>query len=216
MCPSGSGMMYPINYKKDSTTDAGYQWGLPLAKFPMGSWNSDAYTNWLTQNSINISASLASGATSVVLGGAMAAGGLGVGGTGSIVGGITSIANTLGQVYQHASVPRSISGQVNSGDMALANSKMSPTYYKMSVRYEYAAIIDSYFDMFGYKVNSVKVPNITGRTNWNFIKTIDCNVDGDIPQEDLDTIKKACNSGITFWHTPANIYNYSLTNSIVS
>ena len=49
----------------------------------------------------------------------------------------------------------------------------------------------------------------------NFIKTIDCNADGDIPQEDLDTIRKACNTGITFWHTPANIYNYSLSNSIV-
>ena len=32
---------------------------------------------------------------------------------------------------------------------------------------------------------------------------------------DIDTIRKACNAGITFWHNPANMYNYSLTNSIV-
>ena len=64
-------------------------------------------------------------------------------------------------------------------------------------------------------LNRIKVPNITGRSQWNFIKTIGCNADGDIPQEDLETIRTACDHGITFWHNPANIYNYSLTNSIV-
>ena len=69
--------------------------------------------------------------------------------------------------------------------------------------------------MFGYKINNVKVPNITGRRNWNYVKTIDCNVDGDIPQTDLNIIKTMFNNGVTLWHNPNNIYNYSLDNSII-
>ena len=215
-CVGGSAMLYPNNYKKDSTSRSGYEWGMPIGKFPQGSWNSDAFTNWMTQNSINISASLASDTASIVSGAALVNSGRSIGGAGSITSGVTGIASTLGTIYQHGLVPRSISGQVNSGDMQLAISKMSPTYYKMSIRYEYAEIIDNYFTMFGYKVNTVKIPNITGRSQWNYIKTVDCNCDGEIPQEDLETIRKACNAGITFWHNPANIYNYSLSNTIVT
>ena len=215
-CVGGSAMLYPNNYKKESTSRSGYEWGMPIGKFPQGSWNSDAFTNWMTQNSINIAASIAGDAAQIATGAALINSNHTIGGSGNAASGLVGIMNTLGTIYQHALVPRSISGQVNSGDMQLAISKMSPTYYKMSVRYEYAEIIDNYFSAFGYKVNTIKQPNITGRTNWNFIKTIDCNCDGNIPQEDLETIKRACNEGITFWHNPANMYNYSLSNNIVS
>ena len=69
--------------------------------------------------------------------------------------------------------------------------------------------------MFGYKVNVLKTPQFTSRRYWNFIKTIDCNVDGDIPQEDLNVIRNCFNTGITFWHDPSNMYNYNLDNTIV-
>ena len=86
----------------------------------------------------------------------------------------------------------------------------------MTIKREYAQIIDNFFSMFGYKVNLVKVPNITGRQNWNYVKTINCNFEGDIPQNDLNTIKQMFDNGVTLWHNPANIYNYNLTNNIVS
>ena len=59
------------------------------------------------------------------------------------------------------------------------------SFYKMSIKQEYAKIIDDFFSMYGYKVNEVKIPNVTGRTNWNYVKTIDANILGDIPQEDM-------------------------------
>ena len=52
--PSCPMFIYPKNYKKDATSKSGYSWGLPLAKIPQGSWNADMYTNWMTQNGINI------------------------------------------------------------------------------------------------------------------------------------------------------------------
>ena len=85
----------------------------------------------------------------------------------------------------------------------------------MSIKSEFASIIDKFFTMYGYKVNEVKVPNITGRSNFNYVKTIDNNFDGDIPQEYLQVIKNMFNNGVTLWHNPANMYNYSVSNSIV-
>ena len=85
----------------------------------------------------------------------------------------------------------------------------------MSIKNEYARIIDRYFSLFGYKVNDVKLPNITGRTNWNYVKTIDCNFSGNIPQPDLEVIKSMFNNGVTLWHNPATMYNYNNTNNIV-
>lgn len=67
--------------------------------------------------------------------------------------------------------------------------------------------------MYGYKVNEVKIPNITGRTNWNYVKTQECNILGDIPQEDMQTLKNIFNSGVTFWHNPSTFLDYSQNNN---
>ena len=203
----------PRNYKR---TTENMSESLPGAKLPIGSWTGDVYTNWLTQNSINIASSIAGDVTSIGLGAGMMASGYTIGGAGNIASGITGIASTVGTIYQHSRIPNQVFGSVNSGDVVFAHSKATFSAYTRCIKAEYAAIVDQFFDMFGYKINRVKVPNIRSRTNWNYLKTIDCNIDGDIPQEDLETIKKACNKGITFWHNPANIYNYLLSNTIVS
>ena len=86
------------------------------------------------------------------------------------------------------------------------------SFYKMSIKQEYAKIIDDFFSMYGYKVNEVKIPNVTGRTNWNYVKTIDANILGDIPQEDLQTIKNMFDNGITLWHNKDTFLDYSQNN----
>lgn len=69
--------------------------------------------------------------------------------------------------------------------------------------------------MYGYKVNNVKLPNITGRRNWNYVKTLDCNLLGEIPQEDLEELKQIFNNGVTFWHNPSSFLDYSQNNAII-
>ena len=86
----------------------------------------------------------------------------------------------------------------------------------MSIRPEYAQIIDRYFDLYGYKVLSVKIPELYSRQYWNYVKTVDCNIQGNIPQDDMDAIKAMFNKGITLWHDADNMRNYNLINSIVS
>ena len=85
----------------------------------------------------------------------------------------------------------------------------------MSIKQEYAKVIDTFFDMFGYKVNIVKLPNLTGRTNWNYVKTIGANIEGDIPENDLNEIKTIFNNGVTLWHNPSTYLDYSQSNNIL-
>lgn len=83
----------------------------------------------------------------------------------------------------------------------------------MSIKKEYAEIIDNYFTMYGYKVNTLKIPNLKNRPNWNYVKTIDVNIIGDIPQNHLQTIKNMFNNGVTLWHNPSTFLDYSQNNS---
>ena len=209
----GSIKIIPTNYDNNLNSE---EEGLIAGKLPTLNWSDDEYTNWLTQNSVNIGLGIASSGLTIAGGlGMMATGGGAVAGAGAVVSGAMSIANELGAVYQHSLQPNSAKGNVNGGDINVCDHKNGFYFYKMSIKEEYARIIDNYFSMFGYKINRVKVPNITGRTNWNYVKTINCNFDGDIPQTDLNIIRAMFNNGTTLWHNPSTIYNYSNSNGIV-
>ena len=214
--PSMSGLIVPVHYK--GTNGNNYSESLPLPKFPICGWDTDVYTNWLTQNAVNIGVQVVSASTQIAsgVGLTLATGGAGaLTGSSSILSGSTQIASLLGQVREHKMTSPQAEGNTNTGDISYSTGNTTITAYQMTIKQEYAKIIDDYFSMFGYKVNTVKVPNITGRANWNYIKTIDCNVDGDIPQTDLNIIKTMFNNGVTLWHNPNNMYNYSLDNSII-
>ena len=211
--PGGSMKAYPINYN-NMLND--YDDNIVIGKLPIGAYNNDVYTNWLTQNGVNIGLNVVSSGLQVASGiGMMATGGGALAGAGNIASGALSIANTLGSVYQHSLIPDSVSGNVNCGDVNFTLGLTNLEFKRMSIKEEYARIIDNYFSMFGYKINRVKVPNITGRSNWNYVKTINCNFDGNIPQTDLNIIRAMFNNGVTLWHNPTTMYNYSNSNGIV-
>ena len=211
--PGGSMKAFPVNYNNILNNNDD---NIVVGKLPIGAFNNDVYTNWLTQNGVNIGLNVLSSSLQVASGiGMMATGAGALAGAGNIASGALSIANTLGSVYQHSLIPDSVSGNVNCGDVNFTLGLTNLEFKRMSIKNEYAKIIDDYFSMFGYKVNTVKVPNITGRSNWNYVKTIDCNFDGDIPQTDLNIIRTMFNNGVTLWHNPSTMYNYSNSNNIV-
>ena len=205
LTPGCSIRAYPYNYKGIQNP---YDEGINLGKFPQLNWTTDQYTNWLTQNGINIATSITGSTIETVASGV----------TGNALGvahGLLGITNTLGEVYKHSLVPPQARGNTNSGDVTTASGFNKFIAYNMSIKQEYARIIDGYFDMFGYKVNRVKVPNTNHRSRWWYIKTIDVNIDGDIDNNDMQKIKNAYNNGITFWRNASEIQNYSLSNDIV-
>lgn len=194
----------PMNYKGESksnlyTTDSG--------KLPTCSWTNDAYTNWLTSQAINPQISVGAGLAVTALG--LATGNPLIAGSG-----IATVAGSVKQVYEHSKIPDTAKGGTNQGDYNFADN-LTFTIHKMVIKEEYARIIDNFFTKYGYKVNRVKTPNINSRRNFNYIKTIDCNFTGDLPQEDLQKIKDIFNNGITFWHNYQNYLNYSVNNDII-
>lgn len=210
----GSIKCTPANYKGISTNP---EEGIMCGKFPTLSWSADMFVNWLTQNSVNIGLGVAAGAVQIVGGVATMVATSGAGaaiGGASVVGGVQSIASTLAQVHQQSFTPNSARGNTNGGDINTASDANTFYYYKMSIKAEYAKIIDEFFNMFGYKCNRVKVPAKNHRQNYWYTKTIDANIVGGIPQDDLQTIKDCYNRGITFWKTEDNFRNYSVSNNI--
>ena len=211
----------PTNYNGNASSDID---AIQLGKFPICNFQNDMYTNWLTQNSINVvgqtitSDDMNIGSTGLgALAGTITNVGVGnyAGAGMSLASGFTGIAGAVMQQKQHNMISPTVNGQLNSADVNVASGNNTFHFYKMSIKEEYARIIDNYFTMFGYKINRVKVPNITGRSSWNYVKTINCNFDGDIPQTDLNIIRTMFNNGTTLWHNPASMYNYSNSNNIV-
>lgn len=221
----GAIKIFPLNSKKSAATATGDGWneGLPAGKLPTLSWVSDYYLNWQAVNGTNLEIQTG-----------LAAANWGVNMIGGMVGGATGGSNpisgmlggTLGMADQVRSIaqqnrvaemtPPQAKGSVGTGGLQFASDSSQFTFRQMSIRAEYAQIIDSYFDAFGYKVNAFKIPNVVGRANWNYVKTIGCNLTGNVPQVAIEDIKRIFNTGTTVWHNTSTFMDYSQSNSIVS
>lgn len=198
----------PQDYKGLSEN---YMYGIDLGKFPVCSWNSDVYVNWLTQNGTN--------ATLNVLGSTIGAiGGLATGNPVAGAGGILGIFHSMHQFTEAKMTPDQARGNVNSGDINFAYSSSGGlSLYNMTIKKEMAKSIDSYFSRFGYKVNEVKTPNLNSRSKFNFIKVggMDELVSGNIPATALEEINGIFRKGVTIFHNYNDIGNFTISNPII-
>lgn len=222
----GSIVSVPFDYSGGDETNM-----LIAGKFPTCSWSEDAYTNWLTMNAVNVfgiqltpeESGMVAGVGMTVAGTLSALGGNPLGIAGAL-GGVAQIGNTMKQSYQHKIVPDSFKGNINGGDFLTASGNNGYIFYKMSIKKEMAEIIDKFFDLYGYKVNNVKVPNQTGRTNWNYVQIgtednigyPDVSNKIPVPADSMEIINQVYRVGVTCWHSHSNLGDYSLSNTIVS
>lgn len=227
----GSARVVPKDYKGATYN---YDESLAVGKFPTCAWTSDSYTNWLTHNGVNIAAGIAATvglvgltiATGGAAGGAAAAAGAAAGAkaltVGKLVSGATvaaagATASKIGQFSEAKQLPN-ISGGQATGDVAFASDSTTIVYRAMRCKNEYMQIIDDYFSRFGYAIRHLGTPNITGRTNWNYVEIGQAEEIGygDVPSKFMDTINDAARKGVTIWHSHANLGNYALSNTIVT
>lgn len=208
----GSGRLVPKNYKDMITND---DEALPTGKYPTCAWSSDAFTNWLTQNGVNLVASIALTAGGVAT--AIATGGATLP---IVAGAITSVAGTvagtIGQ-FNQASLAPNIAGGQATGDVIWACNRNKFTFREMRAKTEYLKIIDDYFTRFGYAIKSLELPNITGRKYWNYVE-IGASEEigyGEVPSKYMEIINNACRKGVTIWHNHENVGNYNLNNIII-
>lgn len=228
----------PTNYEFSGLNEEN---SIPAGRFPTLNWTRDNYAEWLRLNALNMNVGVGLGLAQIGTGIVTNLGDLGLfnqklsqqrskgniqawnksfldysGSLGDIGSGIEKIGGIMLENYQHSLIPNSSVGNVNNGDINVSDNKMGFFFYHKSIKYEFAKIIDNFFSMFGYKVNEVKIPNIEGRRNWNYVKLLNPNVEGtNIPEFELNEFKKQLENGITFWHNPATFRDYSQDNSIV-
>lgn len=226
----GSVMFYPWNYKTGTNyaSELNYTEGFVGAKFPTCSWSSDGYINWLTQTAVNREDTFKKDVGGTILGAGMTVLGLTTGFAPLTMMGATAVASgvadTIGDIKenvkakeQHQIAPMELNGNASAGDVMYAFTRCKPRATILHIKEEYARIIDDFFSRFGYQVNIVKTPNITGRRYWNYVK-IGSGEDignGTIPNKYKDGLNRIFRSGTTIWHSHENIGNFNLTNDII-
>lgn len=236
--PNPDVMIIPQNYNGkagDVTNEASH-----ITGYPTVSYQSDKFNAWLAQNqkSIDLNAehqrntyAIQETSRGISMVGNLASG-LGSALTLDLGGAVGSVFNAMQDINQEQQAKEDyayfiksqmaqkeaqslIPSSANMGTSATLlgyNLLGSNLVQKYGIRREFAEKIDKYFDMYGYQTNTLKVPNINNRPTWNYIKTIECNINANIPQMDLAEIKDLFNSGITLWHSTTNFKNYSANN----
>ena len=205
--PGASIKMTPYMYTENNGYDE--EEGLIAGKFPYMNWATQSYNDWLSRNSLNLTGQF-------FVGGIQTVAGVYTGEPLTTMDGLSKVFNVSKQMYEHKMIPDSSRGNINGADINTASDQNGFYFYKKSIKAEFARIIDDFFSKFGYKVNRIKQPNIYGRKNWNYVKTVDAIVEADnVPEKYLEEYRQMLNSGITFWHDPATFLDYSQSNNII-
>lgn len=192
---------------------------ISISNLPQVSSNTDAFKLWLAKNSGKNSTNVATGITQMVLGLvsgiALSSTGIGlVAGATTAVSGASKIVDTINETVK-ASKEENIITNGNSPTLLTA---MGHNRFEIFIRFikeEYAEMVDSYFTMYGYQTNKVKIPNFSSRPCFNYVETTDINIVGKtgIPSDDMVILKNMFNNGVTLWKPTATVGDYSVDNS---
>lgn len=237
--PCGSLYMRPRGYQAQSIDDSRV---MPLGNHPQCSWIHSSYQTWAAQNAQTIQTKhtlnignavigglmLAAGAALFATGfGAPAGGALGAlglttgeaAGIGLAAGGLAKGAGTMAnyaemqaQIDAERKKPNQTVGASSSNGLQ-GIAMNSGGYRFVGLQLASARRLDWFFDVFGYQIDQLRLPNITSRPSWNYLKTIGASMDGNIPADRLAIINKCLDGGMTFWHT-TDVGNYGLNNAL--
>lgn len=188
---------------------------------------SDAYAQYMLQNKNTIQTNLTNAminAGAGVISGAISGGGIG-GAPGAAFGALTGAAggilNVTAQIRsenaKQADLRAVPDGVINTSDSAfnIVDRNDVVTFYRMAICCENEHIIAEIFNMSGYKVNRVEIPNTRSRTRFNYIQTVGANITGSISQRFIEELKAIFNNGVTIWHynnEHFNMLDYSYEN----
>ena len=205
--------IYPTNYL-ESSTGGRLDLRQVSSKYPQIALAQDAYKVYIAQNSASIYTQFLgrTAETGVNMVKNLFTGNAG-GSLSELTGYMVQNQNTLAQLEDMKFRPTQLNGaQTSLSDYSIGAKKFYADI--LSIKAEYARIIDDFFTMYGYATHRVKAPNILGRPYWNYVKTQGVVLDiANAPQPYVRKVIDCFNRGITFWHNPATVGNYSLDNS---
>lgn len=219
--------LVPRNYcGSGNYDDIDTSYGIDSAPYPTVSLLGDSYNIWYAQNRNTIENNYnwaknwqpMRDVANLIMGTGLSAGGT----VNMVSGGYNVIEDTYKKVFENNSqiadrsiAPNTASG-IQSEGLAFQNGKAPFTFIVKTIDSVHAKCIDDYFTMYGYPIRGIATPSFHNRTGFTFIKTVGCIAKGNVPETTKNEIQRALDAGIRFWVDPANIGNYSITNSVLT
>lgn len=218
--PKPSMQFFPIDYRRTQSTSTARntyeQEGLWYDNFPFVNYATDSFKAWISQYGTSFAVETGARVVGQVVG---MAGSLGVGNYAGAIAGVAGLAETVTnantEYNEHKIHSMQSHGSVSSSGLAYARGEVGFRVTQYSIRKSMAQRIDRYFTRYGYRVEMVKVPNITGRQVLNYVKCSEVEVAGNIAVDAKLQMEQALLQGVTFWHTN-NMTGEITTNPIVS
>lgn len=204
--PNGGATVYPMGY--DGIVYENVPESLDLGDLPMIVSNTDSYAAWLAQKS---SGAVMQGIMSTLTGalaGMKMTGGTPVGAAaGAGAGLIGGLSNYLIQEESARAEKDHVVG-TNNVTIDMVNGVLGYTFCQRCALADDAERIDRFFSQFGYNVSTVKTPNYTGRTYWNYVKIKGSAGYGNMPESARITLNEILNRGTTIWHAHSYMGDY--------
>jgi len=114
--------------------------------------------------------------------------------------GYLEMAGLMAKQKDIANTPPSISSMGGNTAFDYGNDIKGLYIIKKEITPEYRKKLSDYFQLYGYKINELKIPNLKTRASFNFVHVTQANITGDVPNEDLNQIKGIFERGVTLWH----------------
>lgn len=106
-------------------------------------------------------------------------------------------------------------GGVAQSNIFLASGKTALSFGYKVPPLDIVKRMDDFLTVYGYKQSTYRNINLHARSSWTYIKTNGLNIDGEFPQEDINTIKQVFDKGVFWWVYTAKFGNFDQANGIV-
>lgn len=215
--PDASAKMYPLNY---NGLVINYEQGMSMGGYPSCAWDADVYKLWLAQNQnqnqhamttagLTIAGGIVAGGVSALTGNLMGA----AGGIATAIHGGQQIGALMAQHRDMAVQPPQSRGSYSSS-VNVSAGKHTFTLIHKGVSLEQLDRLDAYMTMYGYKLNTVRKPNLCARPAFTYIKTVGSAITANLCTEDLIKITSIFDQGVTFWVNGDKIADYTQNNQV--
>lgn len=124
------------------------------------------------------------------------------------------VSGVVGAVVSRLTNPPHSKGQ-DTRDVMASLGKKDFCFEHVTITKQFAQIIDSYFDRFGYAYHRMDIINLHTRPEWTYIQTCASDFHGAFPQAVGQTLDSIFDKGITFWANSGHVGNYDLNNAPV-
>lgn len=197
--PKPSMQCIPRNYKGIGTVQ---QNCVTFENFPQCAWVTDTYKQWIAENGLSTLLSLGTTltATGVNMAGSIATGDA-IGFASAGLGAAREGVSVYEDIQNHKLHSLQLNGSTANSGLNYSRGWTGFRVTQFMIKPEAAKRIDSRLTRYGYRIDTPKKPNITGRQYFNYVKCNSVHVDGNIPVDAKSAMEKALLSGTTFWHT---------------